>query len=194
MDGSDARRRVVVEGVQPEIDCGRFAIKRVVGDRVTVEADVFADGHDALTSVLAWRRDAPAPPGTWTETPMEKLGKDRLEKLGNDRWQASFTVEEQGRYLYTVRGWIDRFGSSRRGFPTSPAWASTSSTSPPSIPSAPVTAREGTTPRWPPRRIRAARGPSAPRREATRPSTPSSAPWRTSTGSSLRRSGSGWRS
>ena len=60
MDGSDARRRVVVEGVQPEIDCGRFAIKRITGDRVTVEADVFADGHDALTSVLAWRREPSA--------------------------------------------------------------------------------------------------------------------------------------
>ena len=54
----EGRRRVVIEGVQPEIDCGRFAIKRITGDRVTVEADVFADGHDALTSVLAWRREA----------------------------------------------------------------------------------------------------------------------------------------
>src|SRR2546426_770590 len=103
MDGSDARPRVVVEGVQPEIDCGGFAIKRIVGDRVTVEADVFADGHDALTSVLAWRREGPGAGATWTEAPMEALG--------NDRWRASFTVEEQGRYLYTVRGWIDRFGS-----------------------------------------------------------------------------------
>ena len=103
MDGSDARPRVVVEGVQPEIDCGGFAIKRIVGDRVTVEADVFADGHDALTSVLAWRREGPGAGATWTEAPMEALG--------NDRWRASFTVEEQGRYFYTVRGWIDRFGS-----------------------------------------------------------------------------------
>src|SRR2546421_613210 len=103
MDRSDARRRVVVEGVQPEIDCGRFAIKRITGDRVTVEADVFADGHDALTSVLAWRREASGTGGTWSEVPMEALG--------NDRWRATFTVEEQGRYRYTVRGWIDRFGS-----------------------------------------------------------------------------------
>src|SRR3989440_7965257 len=103
MDGSDARPRVVVEGVQPEIDCGGFAIKRIVGDRVTVEADVFADGHDALTSVLASRREGPGAGATWTEAPMEVLG--------NDRWRASFTVEEQGRYFYTVRGWIDRFGS-----------------------------------------------------------------------------------
>ncbi|MGH9820227.1 MAG: maltotransferase domain-containing protein, partial [Pyrinomonadaceae bacterium] len=57
---ADSRTRVVIEGVKPEIDCGRFAIKRVVGDRVSVEADVFTDGHDAFSVVLRYRREEAA--------------------------------------------------------------------------------------------------------------------------------------
>jgi starch synthase (maltosyl-transferring) len=115
------KRRVVIERVAPEIDCGRFPVKRVVGESVVVEADAFTDGHDALSVVLLHRRPAPevagtpAPevPGTpreetaeWMETPMEALG--------NDRFRGTFPVLELGRYEYTVEAWIDRFGSWRR--------------------------------------------------------------------------------
>ncbi|MEA2588381.1 MAG: hypothetical protein QOH66_1308, partial [Actinomycetota bacterium] len=88
----------------PEIDCGRFAIKRITGDTVTVEADVFADGHDVVTGILGWRRH-----GTkqWTETPMEDLG--------NDHWRASFVPDEIGRYEYAVWGWVDHFATWWRG-------------------------------------------------------------------------------
>jgi starch synthase (maltosyl-transferring) len=104
MNLSDGRRRVVVEGVKPEIDCGRFPIKRITGDTVTVEADVFADGHDVVAGILGWRRH-----GTkqWTETPMEDLG--------NDHWRASFVPEEQGRHEYAVWGWVDHFATWWRG-------------------------------------------------------------------------------
>ncbi|MCW3042672.1 MAG: glgE [Actinobacteria bacterium] len=104
MNLSDGRRRVVVEGVQPEIDCGRFAIKRITGDTVTVEADVFADGHDVVTGILGWRRHGAK---QWTEMPMEDLG--------NDRWRASFVPEEIGNYEYSVRGWVDHFATWWRG-------------------------------------------------------------------------------
>ena len=52
----DGRRRVLIENVQPEIDCGRFPIKRVIGERVDVEADVFNDSHDALSCLLRYRQ------------------------------------------------------------------------------------------------------------------------------------------
>ena len=63
----------VIEGVKPEIDCGRFPIKRVVGDRVTVEADIFTDGHDALSArlLLSCAEDD----ADWQETPMEAAGQ-----------------------------------------------------------------------------------------------------------------------
>jgi starch synthase (maltosyl-transferring) len=93
----EGRKRVVIERVSPEIDCGRFPIKRVVGERVVVEADVFADGHDQIAcQILYWQDE-------------KKLKTTPMLPLGNDRWRSEFSAEELGRYYYTVEGWIDRF-------------------------------------------------------------------------------------
>jgi starch synthase (maltosyl-transferring) len=105
------RRRVVIEAVMPEIDAGRFPAKRSVGETVTVEADVFADGHDAVAAVLRWRLlpidgEVSAQPteglvNPWTEVPMALLV--------NDRWRGEFPVTELGKYHFTVEGWVDYF-------------------------------------------------------------------------------------
>ena len=92
------RSRVVIEGVLPEVDAGRFPIKRVIGEDVVVEADVFIDGHEALSCALLHRRKGAA---RWNETLMEPLV--------NDRWRAKFRVHELGRYEYTVVAWHDPF-------------------------------------------------------------------------------------
>jgi starch synthase (maltosyl-transferring) len=96
-------RRVVVEAVAPEIDGGRFAIKRTPGEQVIVEADVYADGHDTLGAAVLWRRRGDE---RWNETAMTPLG--------NDRWRAAFAIGERRDYEYTVEGWIDRFESWRQ--------------------------------------------------------------------------------
>jgi starch synthase (maltosyl-transferring) len=93
----DGRHRVVIERVFPEIDCGRFAIKRVVGETVSVEADVFADGHDKVACQVLYWQDK------------EELKSSPMTPLGNDRWRGEFSAETLGRYHYTVQGWIDRF-------------------------------------------------------------------------------------
>jgi starch synthase (maltosyl-transferring) len=93
-----ARARVVIEAVAPEINHGRFPIKRSVGERVVVELDAFADGHDVVACALRYRKDGN---DIWSETPMRPLG--------NDRWRASFTVDELGRYRYSAIAWIDAF-------------------------------------------------------------------------------------
>ena len=99
------RRRVLVENVSPEIDAGEFPVKRVVGQSVVVSADALSDGHDQLSCRLKYRKaDEPL----WTEAPMTPVG--------NDRWQASFVVQEIGRYRYTVEAWVDRFKSWRESF------------------------------------------------------------------------------
>ena len=98
------RRRVIVERLQPEVDGGRFPVKRTVGEPVVVTVDMFADGHDLLGGVLKYRRAGEA---SWTETP--------LAAIGNDAWSASFSPAEIGRYEYTAEGWIDRFGSWLKG-------------------------------------------------------------------------------
>ncbi len=102
---SDGRHRVVIESVAPEIDGGRFPAKRSLGERVVVEADVFADGHDALTCVVRWRHQSSA---NWSDAPMAALG--------NDRWRGEFMVTELGRYLFTVQGWVDSFETWSRQF------------------------------------------------------------------------------
>jgi starch synthase (maltosyl-transferring) len=100
---AERRQRVVIERVTPEIDAGRFPIKRVSGETVEVEADAFADGHDVVAGVLLWR---PEDAERWSET--------ELEPLGNDRWRAGFTVQQVGFYRYTVEAWVDRFLTWRR--------------------------------------------------------------------------------
>jgi starch synthase (maltosyl-transferring) len=92
------RKRATIEGVKPEVDGGRFPIKRVVGEEVVVEADIFADGHDSLSSILKYRKDETP---RWTEVPMTYLV--------NDRWQGVFTVHDMGRFVFTVEAWVDRF-------------------------------------------------------------------------------------
>jgi len=101
---NEGRLRAVIEKVKPEIDGGRFPAKRVVGERMTVEADIFTDGHDALAAALLYRRKSDS---HWSETPMESLD--------NDRWRATFEVTEIGTYLYTLQAWVDRFESWRQG-------------------------------------------------------------------------------
>jgi starch synthase (maltosyl-transferring) len=101
----DGRRRVVIENVQPEIDSGRFPIKRVIGQSVEVEADAFTDSHDALACLLRYRH---ASETGWHEVAMAPLI--------NDRWRASFPITELGRYVYTLTAWIDHFFSWRYEF------------------------------------------------------------------------------
>ena len=94
----DGRRRVAIEAISPEVEAGRFPAKRSLGEKVAIEADVFADGHDAVACVIRYRHQSEV---AWTEVPMVTLG--------NDRWRAEVIVSRLGRYLYTVQGWVDRF-------------------------------------------------------------------------------------
>src|SRR6185503_15274162 len=96
-------RRVVIAGVEPQVDDGRFPVKRTVGEDVIVEADVLADGHDAVAAVVLFRKVGDE---QWLEAPMRPLD--------NDRWQGTFRVDTLGRYEYTVEAWVDRFASWRQ--------------------------------------------------------------------------------
>ncbi|MDR3638939.1 MAG: alpha-1,4-glucan--maltose-1-phosphate maltosyltransferase [Isosphaeraceae bacterium] len=95
-----APSRVIIEGVEPEIDGGRFPIKRTVGEEVAVSADIFTDGHDSLAAVVKYR---PLGAPEWFEAP--------LTPLVNDRWTGAFTVDRMGRFQYTVEAWVDWFAT-----------------------------------------------------------------------------------
>jgi starch synthase (maltosyl-transferring) len=100
---NDGRRRVVIENLNPGIDGGRFPIKRVIGEKVVVTADIFADGHDAISARLLYRSPKDR---AWREAPMTFVE--------NDRWCGEFLVEEIGVYRYTVMGWVDHFKTWQR--------------------------------------------------------------------------------
>ena len=91
---------VIIEGVYPELDCGRYAVKREVGDVLQVRADIFKEGHDVLAAVLKHREKGA---DLWAETPME------VENAGLDRWRGSFDLTRNARYEYTIEAWFDEF-------------------------------------------------------------------------------------
>jgi starch synthase (maltosyl-transferring) len=105
VNGQEGRARVVIAGVYPQADGGLFPVKRTLGDQVTVEADIFTDGHDAVVASLLHRHHEDE---TWQATP--------LQPLENDRWRAQFPAGRLGRYYYTVEARVDRFVSWRRDF------------------------------------------------------------------------------
>jgi starch synthase (maltosyl-transferring) len=96
--------RVVIENITPRVDCGRFPIKRTAGEPVSVEADVFTDGHDQVAAMMMYRHDSAT---EWHKVPMKPVG--------NDRFRAQFIVQQLGSYLYTVSAWVDHLETWRRG-------------------------------------------------------------------------------
>ncbi len=90
--------RVVIEKVTPEVNGGRYPIKRTVGEKVIVEADIFADGHESLSARLLWRQSSET---LWQESLMTLLG--------NDLWRGEFSVTAVGKCEYTIQAWINPF-------------------------------------------------------------------------------------
>ncbi len=95
----------VIENLEPLIDGGRYPIKRVVGEDLVVEADIFKDGHDVVAAVLKWRVLGKR---AWRETPMSFVD--------NDRWRAACTLYDNAIHEYTVEAWTDAFRSWQREF------------------------------------------------------------------------------
>jgi starch synthase (maltosyl-transferring) len=95
----------VIENLQPLIDGGRYPVKRIVGEDLVVEADIFKDGHDVVAAVLKWRVLGKR---TWRETPMVFVD--------NDRWRSVCTLYDQAIHEYTIQAWTDTFRSWQREF------------------------------------------------------------------------------
>ncbi|MFN2627447.1 MAG: alpha-1,4-glucan--maltose-1-phosphate maltosyltransferase [Gaiellaceae bacterium] len=92
--------RTLISGVDPQIDCGRYPVKRTVGDRLEVSATIFRDGHDILGGAIRYR---PAAASRWKEAP--------LEPLGNDRFSGWMALDACGRWCYRIEAWVDRVAS-----------------------------------------------------------------------------------
>ena len=96
----EGRKRVVIEEVQPQVDCGRYPAKRILDDAVTVTAAVFGDGHDHVSARLLYRHSSEA---DWRFT--------SLTPLTNDLWTVTFTADNLGDWLYTIEAWVDHFAT-----------------------------------------------------------------------------------
>ena len=93
----------MIECVKPELDCGRYPVKRVVGETVEVRADILKDGHDLLDARIRYSGPADA---EWRTAPM-------YYDQNADQWFGGFRVDRAGRWAYTVEAWTDRFGTWR---------------------------------------------------------------------------------
>src|SRR5881394_881858 len=96
---------VVIENLQPLIEGGHYPIKRILGEDLAVEADIFKDGHDIVAAVLKWRVLGKR---AWRETPMTFVD--------NDRWRAACTLYDDAIHEYSVEAWTDTFRSWQREF------------------------------------------------------------------------------
>ena len=103
-DAIGSRRSIIIERIAPELDGGRYPVKRVVGDQLLVTADIFADGHDLLDAAILIRADDET---SWRRAPMRPID--------NDRWSGHVELLRNRRHAYAVEAWRDAFGSWREG-------------------------------------------------------------------------------
>jgi starch synthase (maltosyl-transferring) len=94
------RRTALIENVAPTVDAGRYPVKREVGDRMEISADIFREGHEVLAAFVRYRPEGEA---TWRETPMRFVD--------NDRWAGEIAFDEIGRWVFTIEAMADAFQS-----------------------------------------------------------------------------------
>lgn len=102
----EGQKRVNIEHVSPQIDCGKYPMKRVINERIQVQADIFSDGHDKVQAILLYRKIQKGK-GKWQQSPMNFIS--------NDHWEGSFVPEQEGMYDYSIAAWVDHFSTWQEG-------------------------------------------------------------------------------
>ncbi|HET9443075.1 MAG TPA: maltotransferase domain-containing protein, partial [Acidimicrobiales bacterium] len=92
--------RIVIDDIRPSTPTRSYPAKVVVGETVTVGADIFRDGHDLLAARVCWR---PVDKPTWEEAPLA------VANPGLDRWEATFVPTTLGRHEIAVEAWTDQY-------------------------------------------------------------------------------------
>jgi starch synthase (maltosyl-transferring) len=93
--------RITIDDVRPATPAC-MAVKAVVGERIDVSADIFADGHDILGARVRWRK---AGRSKWRSAPL--VGDV------NDRWSGTLRPDQVGHHELVVEAWRDRFATWR---------------------------------------------------------------------------------
>ena len=100
MKPADGRNRVVIESIGPQVDSGRYPVRRICGDHLSVSAAIFADGKDEIAARVLYRH---ASEKRWRFAPMQATG--------NDLWSGAFVVDKVGAWNFTIQGWVDHFAT-----------------------------------------------------------------------------------
>src|SRR4051794_36959291 len=96
--------RIPISDVAPVVECGRWPAKAAVGERLTIAATVFREGHDAVAANAVLTGPD---------------GKDRaFNRLlpvggGTDRWQTEAVVDVEGDWTFRIEAWSDPIGTWR---------------------------------------------------------------------------------
>lgn len=85
---------LVIENIRPQIEGGRFMLKREPGDSVTLQADIFRHSHEKYDAAIMYRHISKK---KWEKVPMHFVD--------NDLWEGTFTVQNIGFYEYKVVAW-----------------------------------------------------------------------------------------
>ncbi|MEM6879222.1 MAG: maltotransferase domain-containing protein, partial [Bacteroidota bacterium] len=99
------QNRTVIDHVQPQINQGRFPIKRVVGEWVNISASIIGDGHDKIRAKIQYR-----------QVGKKKWQEVELDSHPNDIWTGRFQITEQKHYQYRLLAWVDQLLSWYEGF------------------------------------------------------------------------------
>lgn len=103
----EGHKRVSIENVSPELDCGKTILKRVIGEKIIIKADIFGDGHDKVDALLLYRKITREEENKWQEK--------KMDFHGNDHWTSSFSGENPATYEFTLEAWIDHFSTWQDG-------------------------------------------------------------------------------
>ena len=79
------RNRTIINNVSPVLDGGKYYIKRIPGEEVTVTASIYCDGNDLVRAAILYKKDGEK---NWQESPMYTLE--------TDIWQGKSTLKCEG--------------------------------------------------------------------------------------------------
>ena len=101
---SNGKKRVIISNVYPTVESGLYAAKAVAGDEILFSADVFGDGHDAISASLYLR-----------ETGADRINELPMEYINNDHWEVKHEFSQTGRFEFWVEGWEDHYKNWKHG-------------------------------------------------------------------------------
>ncbi len=102
------KKRVIITGISPQVDGGKYPAKVTAGKPMSIKASVFCDGHDEVKAAVVLA----APGGA----PGSNHGQEHpMNLLVNDCWEYTTTFAAPGMVEFKILGWVDHFATWQKG-------------------------------------------------------------------------------